>query len=95
MVCTIGGFDAALRWIGRISEDDRDLRCRRARQAALARRLLDAADPDIVEELAIELLGFVRPGDRVVVLPAEAPEAAPAEPTPPTETPIAAPAFTG
>jgi cell division protein FtsB len=31
-------------------------------------RLLDAADPDIVEELAIELLGFVRPGDRVVVL---------------------------
>ena len=37
-------------------------------------RLLDAADPDIVEELAIELLGFVRPGDRVVVLPAEAPE---------------------
>lgn len=39
VVCTIGGFDAALRWIGRISEDDRDLRCRRARQAALARRL--------------------------------------------------------
>ncbi len=34
-------------------------------------RLLDAADPDIVEELAIELLGFVRPGDRVVVFPAE------------------------
>jgi cell division protein FtsB len=30
-------------------------------------RLLDAADPDIVEELAIELLGFVRPGDRVVL----------------------------
>lgn len=30
-------------------------------------RLLDAADPDIVEELAIELLGFARPGDRVLV----------------------------
>jgi cell division protein FtsB len=34
-------------------------------------RLLNAADPDIVEELAIELLGFVRPGDRVVVFPSE------------------------
>ena len=43
-------------------------------------RLLDAADPDIVEELAIELLGFVRPRDRVVVLPAEAPEPPPAPP---------------
>jgi cell division protein FtsB len=43
-------------------------------------RLLDAADTDIVEELAIELLGFVRPGDRVVVLPAAAPEAALAQP---------------
>ena len=40
-------------------------------------RLLDAADPDIVEELAIELLGFARPGDRVVVLPAERPKAKP------------------
>ena len=37
-------------------------------------RLLDAADPDIVEELAIELLGFARPGDRVAVFPAEAPK---------------------
>jgi len=34
-------------------------------------RLLDAADPDIIEELAIELLGFARPGDRIVVFPAE------------------------
>jgi hypothetical protein len=34
-------------------------------------RLIDAADPDIVEELAIEVLGFARPGDRVVVLPAD------------------------
>jgi len=41
-------------------------------------RLIDAADPDIVEELAIELLGFARPGDRVVVLPAEV-----AKPVPP------------
>jgi cell division protein FtsB len=36
--------------------------------------LLGAADPDIVEELAIGLLGFVRPGDRVVV---PAPDASP------------------
>ena len=40
-------------------------------------RLLDAADPDIVEELAIELLGFVRAGDRVVILPAETRKPAP------------------
>jgi hypothetical protein len=30
-------------------------------------RLLDVRDPDLVEELAIEILGFARPGDRVVV----------------------------
>ena len=36
-------------------------------------RLLDAADPDMVEELAIELLGFARPADRVIVFPAEEP----------------------
>jgi cell division protein FtsB len=41
-------------------------------------RLIDAADPDIVEELAIEVLGFARPGDRVVVVPAEI-----ADPVPP------------
>jgi hypothetical protein len=32
-------------------------------------RLLDTRDPDIVEELANEILGFARPGDRVVVAP--------------------------
>jgi cell division protein FtsB len=30
-------------------------------------RLLDADDPDIIEELAIQLLGFARPSDRVLV----------------------------
>jgi cell division protein FtsB len=39
-------------------------------------RLLDAGDPDIIEELAIQVLGFARPGDRVVVSAAE-PSAAP------------------
>ena len=32
-------------------------------------RLLDARDPDIIEELAIEVLGFARPGDRILVMP--------------------------
>jgi cell division protein FtsB len=41
-------------------------------------RLLDARDPDIVSELAIAILGFAYPGDRVVLLPGEAaPRAAP------------------
>jgi cell division protein FtsB len=30
-------------------------------------RLLNARDPDIIEELAIDVLGFARPGDRVIV----------------------------
>ena len=34
-------------------------------------RLLNVTDPDIIEELAIELLGFARPSDRVLVFPAE------------------------
>ena len=38
-------------------------------------RLLNAGDADLIEELSIELLGFVRPGDRVVVAPAPPPTA--------------------
>src|SRR5262249_20371923 len=38
-------------------------------------RLLNAGDADLIEELSIELLGFVRPGDRVVVTPAPLPAA--------------------
>jgi hypothetical protein len=44
-------------------------------------RLLNARDPDIIEELAIEVLGFARPGDRVIV-PA-APRAMPTAAGPP------------
>lgn len=44
-------------------------------------RLLDAGDADIIEELAIELLGFARPGDRVIVAPAQ--ERGPSIATPP------------
>jgi cell division protein FtsB len=29
--------------------------------------LLNARDPDLIEELAIEQLGFARPGDRLVI----------------------------
>ena len=39
VACTIGGFDAALCRAGRVAEDDGDLRCGRARPAALARRM--------------------------------------------------------
>ena len=39
-------------------------------------RLLDAGDPDIIEELAIQLLGFARPGDRVIVSIGEVPASA-------------------
>ena len=35
--------------------------------------LLDGGDPDIIEELAIELLGFARSGDRVLLPRREAP----------------------
>jgi len=34
-------------------------------------RLLDARDADFIEELAIGLLGFARPTDRVVIFPTE------------------------
>ncbi|HEY7552302.1 MAG TPA: septum formation initiator family protein, partial [Hyphomicrobiaceae bacterium] len=49
-----------------------------AARARLARdvRLLEVGDPDLVEELAIERLGFARPGDRVVIT-AERPQGGP------------------
>ncbi len=40
-------------------------------------RLLNAGDADLIEELAIELLGFVRPNDRIVVGPAQVETPAP------------------
>jgi|GEM_PF-2024323 len=45
-------------------------------------RLLNARDPDLIEELAIEVLGFARPGDRIIV-PAAA-RAMPPPASPPT-----------
>jgi cell division protein FtsB len=61
----------------RLIERSRQLGPEIARLEAMRTRLeqevslLNDADPDIIEELAIDLLGFVRPGDRVVVFPAQ------------------------
>ncbi len=65
------GFEARSRLIERSRQLGPEIERLEAVRARLEREvaLLDAADPDIIEELAIELLGFVRPGDRVLVLP--------------------------
>jgi cell division protein FtsB len=64
------GLEARSRLVERSRQLEPEIRRLEAVRARLEQdvRLLNAADPDIVEELAIELLGFVRPGDRVVVL---------------------------
>jgi cell division protein FtsB len=73
----------------RLIERSRQLEPEIARLEALRSRLerdvhlLSARDPDIVEELANEILGFARPGDRVVVAPLE--EHAPATGQPPAD----------
>ena len=64
------GLEARSRLIQRADALEHEIaRLERAR-ARLQRdvRLLDAGDPDMVEEVAIETLGFARPGDRVLVL---------------------------
>jgi len=43
-------------------------------------RLLNARDPDLIEELAIEVLGFARPGDRIIVPAAARAMSPPASP---------------
>ena len=67
------GLEARSRLIEHSRKLEPEIRRLEAVRATLERevRLLDAADPDIIEELAIELLGFVRPGDKVVILPTE------------------------
>jgi cell division protein FtsB len=64
------GWEARSRLIERAEALDREIKGLEAARARLERdvRLLDAGDPDIVEELAIETLGFARPGDRLLVL---------------------------
>jgi cell division protein FtsB len=62
------GYEARSRLIQRAIVLESQIAALEAARARLARdvQLLEAGNPDIVEELAIERLGFARPGDRVV-----------------------------
>jgi cell division protein FtsB len=64
------GYEARSRLIQRASVLENEIERLEAARARLARevRLLEAGDPDLIEELAIERLGFARPGDRVVII---------------------------
>ena len=64
------GYEARSRLIERSSMLESQIGRLEAARARLERdvRLLDAGDPDLVEELAVETLGFARSGDRVVIL---------------------------
>jgi cell division protein FtsB len=63
------GYEARSQLIQRASVLERQIADLEAARARLARdvRLLQAGDADLVEELAIERLGFARPADRVVI----------------------------
>jgi cell division protein FtsB len=65
------GLEARERLIERSSLLEPQIKRLEAERSRLERdvRLLNAGDADLIEELAIELLGFVRPGDRVVAAP--------------------------
>ena len=65
------GLEARSRLIERSRQLEPEIGRLEVLRARLERdvRLLDTRDPDIVEELAIEILGFARPGDRVIVPP--------------------------
>ena len=69
------GLEARSRLIERSRQLEPEIERLEAVRARLERdvRLLDTRDPDIVEELANEILGFARPGDRVVVAPVRRP----------------------
>jgi cell division protein FtsB len=86
------GLEARSRLIERSRQLEPEIERLEAVRARLERdvRLLDIRDPDIVEELAIEILGFARPDHRIIVGPmperASATGQAPAAP----EQPLAA-----
>jgi cell division protein FtsB len=67
------GLEARGRLIERSRQLEPEIGRLEAQRARLERevRLLNAHDADLIEELAIELLGFARPRDRVVVGPAQ------------------------
>jgi cell division protein FtsB len=62
------GLEARSRLIERTGVLEHEIARLKSARARLERdvKLLDAGDADLVEELAIETLGFARPGDRVV-----------------------------
>jgi cell division protein FtsB len=63
------GFEARSKLFERSQALDAEIARLEAVRARLERdiRLLNERDPDLIEELAADVLGFVRPGDRVVV----------------------------
>jgi cell division protein FtsB len=63
------GLEARARLLERAAAMEQEVQRLEAARVRLDRdvRLLDAGDPDMVEELAIETLGFARPGDRLLV----------------------------
>jgi cell division protein FtsB len=63
------GLEARSRLIERSRVLEPQIARLEAARTRLARdvQLLNARDPDIIEELAIEVLGFARPGDRIIV----------------------------
>ncbi len=65
------GLEARSRLIERSRQLEPEIERLEAVRARLERdvRLLDIRDPDIVEELAIEILGFARPDHRIIVGP--------------------------
>jgi cell division protein FtsB len=62
------GYEARSQLLQRAIALESQIAALEAARVRLARdvALLEAANPDIVEELAIERLGFARPADRVV-----------------------------
>lgn len=66
------GLEARSRLISRASTLDAEIRALEAVRTRLERdvALLSDADPDpdLIEELAREMLGFARPGERIVIL---------------------------
>lgn len=63
------GYEARSRLIQRAGVLESEIGRLEAARARLAHdvRLLEAGDPDLVEELAIDRLGFARPEDRVLL----------------------------
>jgi cell division protein FtsB len=64
------GYEARSRLLQRAGALESEIVRLEAARARLAHdvRLLEAGDRDLVEELAVERLGFARPGDRVLIV---------------------------